>query len=87
MQETPININQEPNLIDRALDMLTTEAPKKGERLLEFVGRCTKCVPSKKHRDQLTRAILDTLIEAGFKALGPADEAQQFLAAMPEAAA
>ena len=89
MQKTPINMNEQTetagnSVIDNALDMLVS-APTNGERLLDFVKRCTKCVPHHKEREELTRAILDTLVEAGFKALDPADDAQQFLVAMESA--
>ena len=92
MQENPTPtaapLADEPRVgsIEHALDLLVSATPKPAEKVHSFVRRCCAVVTGSKERDQLFRAIMDSLNELGLKAMDPASHAQLALNAEPEAA-
>lgn len=69
--------------IEMALDALVSAKPKAGEKTYRFVARCVSVVQGRKQRQQLYRAIIDSLNELGIKATDPASSTQLALNAEP----
>lgn len=82
----PLTADQEPVVgsVEMALDALVSATPKPGEKIYTFVQRCCSIVTGQKQRDQLFRAVMDSLNELGLKAVDPASFAQLALNATDE---
>ncbi len=82
----PAAVEQEPRIgsIEMALDALVSATPKPGEKIHSFVQRCCLVVTGQKQREQLFRAVMDSLNELGLKAMDPASFAQLALNATDE---
>lgn len=79
MQQTPATAAPRVPAVEQVLDLVCGAAPKAGEKTHIFVGRCVKVLQGYKERNQLKRAIMETLNELGIRAVDPATTAQAVL--------